>query len=212
MFDQLSMFDCEPPEPVAPALPAFAAPSPDGQPGVPHALFFAALADPAGADAVHARAGAIDRALGIGGRLLEAGRLHVSLFALGSYLDLRPDADIARWRRAAAAVRCAPSEIVFDQAASFGGEGHPLVLKSSDDAGVAGLLALHQALGIALANTGEALKRQRITPHMTTSYRGKRIAETAIDPVRWRLHELVLIDSHVGAHRHEVIGRWPLQP
>jgi 2'-5' RNA ligase len=86
------------------------------------------------------------------------------------------------------------------------------VLKSADDVGSAGLLALHQALGIALADTGERIKRQRITPHMTLSYRGKRIAETAIEAVRWRLQELVLIDSHVGAHRHDVIDRWPLRP
>ena len=210
MFDQLSMFDTSPPTPPVPPVRTPVGPSEDDKPGVPHALFFAGIASAAGGAMLHERAGLIDQQLGIGGRLLEAGRLHVSLFAVGAYLDVRPDADIARWCRAAAAVRCRPAEIVFDRVASFGGEGNPLVFKSSDDLGAAGLFAVHQALGIELANTGERIKRQRITPHMTMSYRGKRIAETAIEPVRWQLHELVLIDSHVGAHRHDVIGRWPL--
>jgi RNA 2',3'-cyclic 3'-phosphodiesterase len=208
MFDQLSMFDTLPPGPPVPPLPTPS--SSDGGTDVPHALFFAGIADATDAAGLHGHAGAVDRQLGIGGRLLEPERLHVSLFAVGAYLDVRPDADVARWCRAAAAVRCAPTEIVFDRVASFGGEGNPLVFKGSSDVEVAGLFALYQALGIELANTGERIKRQRITPHMTLSYRGKRIAETAIEPVRWRLHELVLIDSHVGAHRHEVIGRWPL--
>ena len=211
MFDQLSMFDTLPPGPPVPPLSMPPSPPSGGKPGVPHTLFFAGIADAEGASSLHERAGVIDRQQGIGGRLLEAGRLHVSLFAVGTYLDTRPDADIARWCRAGDAVRCAPCEIVFDRIASFGGEGNPLVFKASDDVGVAGLLALYQALGIELANTGERLKQQRITPHMTLSYRGKRIAETTIEPVRWRVHELVLIDSHVGAHRHDVIGRWPLQ-
>jgi 2'-5' RNA ligase len=209
MFDQLSIFDTAPPN--APVPPAPSVPSPDSKPGVPHALFFAGVAAPADAEHLHELAGGIDRRFGIGGRLLEADRLHVSLFAVGAYVDVRPDDDIARWCRAAAAVQCRACEIVFDRIATFGGEGNPLVFKSADETGSAGLLALHQTLGMALADTGERIKRQRITPHMTLSYRGKRIAETAIEPVRWRLHELVLIDSHVGAHRHEVIGRWPLR-
>lgn len=209
MFDQLSMFDNLPPGEPAPPPPVSSIP--DSAPGSMHSLFLAAVSDASGNASLHAEAGLIDRRLGVVGRLLEASRLHVSLYAVGAYVDVRPDADIARWCRAAAATCCAPFDVVFDRVATFGGGGNPLVFKSSDDAGVAGLLALHQALGIALADTGERIRRQRITPHMTQSYRGKRIAETAIEPVRWRAHELVLIDSHVGAHKHQVIGRWPLR-
>ena len=69
---------------------------------------------------------------------------------------------------------------------------------------------VEEALGIALANTGERVVRQRIAPHMTVSWRGRRIPETPIDPVRWRASELVLIDSHHGEGKHEVLGRWTL--
>jgi len=207
MFDQLSMFDTLPPAPPAPPLPA---PS-EGRPDVPHAVFFAVVADAAGAARLRERAGLIDRRFGVGGRLLEAERLHVSLHAVGAYVDLRPDADIARWCRAGAAVSAAPFEVVFDQVATFGGDGNPLVFKSSNESDRAGFLALHLMLGMMLADVGELIKPRSFTPHMTLSYRGKRIAETAIEPVRWRPHELVLVDSHVGAHRHDVLARWPLR-
>ena len=211
MFDQLSMFDTLPPGPPVAPLPASSSLSPGGRPDVPHTLFFALVADAAGAGRVHESAALIDRQFGIGGRLLEPERLHVSLHAVGAYVGMRPDADIARWCRAGAAVRSAPFEVVFDQVATFGGDGNPLVCKSSNESDRAGFLALHLMLGMMLANVGEQIKPRSFTPHMTLSYRGKRIAETAIEPVRWRPHELVLIDSHVGAHRHDLLARWPLR-
>ena len=211
MFDQLSMFDTLPPGPPVPPLAMSPSPSPDGRPDVPHTVFFAVMADAAGAGGLHERAVLVDRQLGVGGRLLEPGRLHVSLHAVGSYIGVRPDADIARWCRAGAAARSAPFDVVFDQVATFGGDGNPLVFKSSNESDRAGFLALHLMLGMMLANVGEQVKPRSFTPHMTLSYRGKRIAETLIEPVRWRPHELVLIDSHVGAHRHDLLARWPLR-
>jgi 2'-5' RNA ligase len=202
----MSMFDALPPGPPVPSLAAH----PPGDPAVPHTVFFA-VTDAAGAESLHERAGQIDRRLGIGGQLLEAGRLHVSLHAVGAYVGERPDADIARWCRVADAVHSAPFEVVFDQVATFGGGGNPLVLKSSGESDRAGLLALHLALGMMLADAGQQIKPRSFTPHMTLSYRGRRIAETPIEPVRWRPRELVLIDSHVGAHRHDLLGCWPLR-
>ena len=210
MSGQLSMFDEAPPS-VPPSPPARGPAPRGGLPGVPHTIFFAVAAGAAEAAGLHGQGRLIDERLAVGGHALEAERLHVSLYAVGSYFDVRPDADIARWCRAAGAVQCAPFEVVFDRVATFGGQGNPLVFKAASDEGVAGILALHQSLGIALANAGESIKRQRITPHMTLSYRGRRVDETAIEPVRWSPHELVLIDSHVGAHRHDVLGRWPLR-
>ena len=184
---------------------------PNGPAEFRNSIFLALVCGSPGSADLHAQGEAIHHRLNIGGRALEAERLHVSLYAVGAYVDVRPDADIARWCRAAAAVRCAPFDVVFDRVATFGGDGNPLVLKGSDDACVSGVLALHQSLGMALADTGETIKRQRITPHMTLSYRGKRIPETPVEPVRWRADALVLVDSHVGAHRHELLGRWPLR-
>ena len=203
------MFDDLPPGPPVP--PPLASNRADGAPGVFHSLFFAAIPDAADAVRLHAHGRQIDRQFGVGGHALEAERLHVSLHAVGGYGDVRPDADIARWCRAAAAVRGASFDVVLDQVASFGGDGNPLVFKNSGEADRAGFVALRLMLGMMLADVGEHIKSRSFTPHMTLSYRGKRIVETAIEPVRWRPSELVLIDSHVGAHRHEVLARWPLQ-
>jgi 2'-5' RNA ligase len=174
-----------------------------------HSLFFALLPDAADATRLHAHARRLEQGLGRAGQPLEAERLHVSLHALGAHVgDDRWDVDLACWRRAAAAVRVAPFDVVFDRFMSFSSDGHPRVFTSSDDAG---LQALHEALGIALANTGERLARRRITPHMTVSYRAARVAERPVEPLRWRASTLVLVDSHFGEHVHEVLGRWPLQ-
>ena len=202
---QASLFDAfsgAPSSPV-PSLPS----RPDGATAI-HSLFFAVVPDPADASRLHAHARRVEAHLGLTGRALEAERLHVTLHLVGEEGDAPAQAEIARWCRAAASVRRAPFEVLFDRLSSFGGDGHPLVFTSADDTA---LLALHQALGIALADTGEPIRRRRVAPHMTLSYRGKRLAETPIEPVRWRANQLVLVDSHLGDHVHEVIGRWSLQ-
>ena len=49
-------------------------------------------------------------------------------------------------------------------------------------------------------------------PHMTLGYRDEPAFSRAIDPILWQVEELVLIHSHVGETRHDVIGRWTLAP
>ena len=54
----------------------------------------------------------------------------------------------------------------------------------------------------------------RFSPHVTLAYYDScpytppRLVKT----VRWQAGELVLIDSHVGQHHYEFLGRWPLLP
>ena len=206
MLRQCSLFD-EPPAGLGMA-PLARPPRQAGAPGRMHSLFLAALPEAADAARLHAHARRVEEQLGFAGRALDADRLHVTLHLLGACADEPPQAEVDRWSRAAVAVRHAPFDVVFDRVATFGGRDHPCVFTSTEDAG---LHALHQALGIALANTGERVVRQRIAPHMTLSWRGRRIAETAIEPVRWRVGQLALIDSHLGEHVHEVLGRWELK-
>jgi len=206
MLRQCSLFD-EPPAGLGMA-PLARPPRLAGEPGQVHSLFLAVLPEPEDAARLHAHARQVEEHLGFAGRALDADRLHVTLHAFGAYADEPPQAEIDRWCRAAAAVRLAPFDVVFDRVATFGGRDHPCVFTSTEDAG---LVALHQALGIALANTGERIVRQRIAPHMTLSWRGRRIAETAIEPVRWRVGQLALIDSFHGENVHEVLGRWELK-
>ncbi|MGN6528454.1 MAG: 2'-5' RNA ligase family protein [Burkholderiaceae bacterium] len=218
---QLPLFlDVPPPGPARPALQPvplepWALPWPEAPDGggaaLLHSLFFALAPAPDDARRLRADGLALDARFAIGGTPLESHRLHVSLFGVGAYLRTRPQADVERWRGAAASVGCGAFEVVFDRIATFGGAGRSLVLKAADESALAGLQALYESLGIALANAGEHVTQRRITPHMTLSYHGRPLSETAIAPVRWRAQELVLIDSYVGLHHHEVLGRWRLQ-
>ena len=176
-----------------------------------HELFLAVRPEPADAARIANQAFGEDRRLAVGGRMMEPGRLHVSLFDLGGYATRFPAEDVELWMQAADQVRMAPFEVVFDRLATFGGESHPLVLKSSGTDGVAGLRHLHELLGGRIADAGTRLKAKRIEPHMTVSYQGLRIDETETAPVRWTPGEFVLIDSHVGQHVHEILWRWPLR-
>ncbi|GLK64161.1 2'-5' RNA ligase family protein [Paracoccus kondratievae] len=71
--------------------------------------------------------------------------------------------------------------------------------------------ALCQQLWQRLAGAGLAVARHQVTPHVTLAY-GKPLppAGIAVPPVRWRVNELVLIDSLQGLGRHVPLARWPL--
>lgn len=207
---QRSLFDLDdsaPPPAVAraPARPPAGLPRWPG----PHTVFFASCPDPDEAAGVHEAALREERRLDVGGKPLEPERLHVSLHLVAEYTGARPDADVERWLDAAARLRVAPFELVFDRAASFGGGRNPLVLLP-DTASAAAMRRLWRELGIVLADAGEDVQAGAFAPHMTVSYRGRRVPETPIEPVRWTARELVLIDSHVGAHRYETLGAWAL--
>lgn len=207
MLRQCSLFD-EPPGGLgllSPEPPLRPADAPDRL----HSVFYGLLPQRSDAARLHARGRQVEDGVGFAGSAVDADRLHVTLHALGVHVGVLPQDEVDRWRRAgaAAASRRPPFDVVFDHVATFGGRDNPWVFTSSDEAE---LHALHEALGIALANTGERVARQRIAPHMTISWRGRRIAATPIEPVRWRVHELVLIDSLHGEHEHEVLGRWAL--
>ena len=50
----------------------------------------------------------------------------------------------------------------------------------------------------------------RFSPHLTLGYRIGEPFSERVAPVSWTADEIVLIDSHVGRTRHEVLGRWRL--
>jgi 2'-5' RNA ligase len=69
---------------------------------------------------------------------------------------------------------------------------------------------------LAIARLAQALpplihRILRFEPHMTLSYNGQPVAEHLIEPIRWRVDEFVLINSHSGKSIHEVVGCWPLR-
>jgi 2'-5' RNA ligase len=148
--------------------------------------------------------------LGLTGKPLAAGRLHVSLQQVGEFADV-PREVIAAARDAAAAVAMPPFAVALGRLASFGGKPgrQPLVLY--DDDGVAGLALLHQALGAAMASAGFGPGPRQYTPHMTLAYGGRLAGEHTIEPVRWTVSEFILTLSEIGAGRHTPLARFPLR-
>jgi 2'-5' RNA ligase len=177
-----------------------------------HALFLALVPGEQDAQAISMAGRLIARECSIRGNALEPSRLHVSLYTVGEYGDIFPQDLVDTVMAAATRVVNPAFDVVFDRVATFGGAGEsrPFVLKSATDDALATLHAFRRALGMALADAGLPITNRKMTPHMTLCYAAQVAPELAIAPVQWQAHEFALIDSHVGAHVHRVLGRWAL--
>lgn len=176
-------------------------------------LFFAVLPDAQACAQIQQLAQGLRAQHQLQGRVLDAGRLHVSLEVLGDYPDM-PHALIARAGAAAAAVSMAPFRVSFNQALSFSGKARSagrraFVLTGGD--GVAGLAQLHQTLTRAMHGAGLVHTSASITPHLTMLYDGASVAPQPVDAVEWTVREFVLVHSAIGANLpYTILQRWPL--
>jgi 2'-5' RNA ligase len=50
----------------------------------------------------------------------------------------------------------------------------------------------------------------KFVPHVTLLYDRQVLAPTPINPVAWKVEEIVLVRSEVGATKYEKPGRWKL--
>lgn len=138
----------------------------------------------------------------LGGRPVEAGRLHVTLFHLGDYTELPPGlADEAA--SALSHLAAEPFSIRFDQVGSFNSRrsNDAFVLTGSE--GNEALHALHKQLAGHLhgAALGKHTKGS-FTPHMTLAYDRATVPFEPIEPVVWPVHEVMLIHSLLRKTRH----------
>jgi RNA 2',3'-cyclic 3'-phosphodiesterase len=202
MSDQLSLFGVD--DARKPASPR-KGPAPRKE--MPKFRLFFGLFPGAAQAAPIAGLGARLRAMhGLKGGLLADERLHVTSHDLGGY-DVVPEELIAQAMTAAATVSERQFDVVFDQAMSFPTSGAYVLCGSQ---GVAELVAFRQRLGVAMAEAGLVPKRD-FKAHMTLLYdKRTTVALHAVEPLRWRATEFVLVKSHVGLTRHEALGRWPL--
>lgn len=175
-----------------------------------HNVFFAARPTvAAAARIVHLAQDLVERRR-LGARLLSPERLHVSLFAVGGFVDPLPPVIIDEAKAIAGTVSMAPFEVVFDRVASFGGGGGKPALVLMGSAGVAGLVRFQEALSLALSKAGVGVRQKKpFTPHVTMAY-ADRTREFPIEPISWTVNEFVLVDSLVGQSKHIPLGRWPL--
>jgi 2'-5' RNA ligase len=184
-------------------LPGFDAPHPTDR------LFFALIPTPDAAASIARQRGLLRDIYALKGRSIGVGRLHVTLNHLGDYLGL-PAGIVAAAMKAAASVRAAPFDVVFDRAMSFHGRprNRPLVLLGDD--GVAALAAFQQTLGRALQKAGLLAANPHYTPHVTLLYDNRFVPPGTIEPIRWKVSEFVLVHSLLGRTRHVPLARWLL--
>ncbi|TIR15068.1 MAG: 2'-5' RNA ligase [Mesorhizobium sp.] len=172
-------------------------------------LFFAILVEGTIAHMLASRALAWQRELGLGGKLIRAGHLHISLVMLGDHDGLpKPLVDAAC--SAGSLVQARAFDVSFDRLSPFGGGA--LVLRRSD--GVPALQAFWQALAAVLSDSSfKPLVGKSIEPHVTLlrdKARVPRVDERPIEPIGWTVQEFVLIHSFLRQDRHQIIRRWQL--
>jgi 2'-5' RNA ligase len=115
-------------------------------------------------------------------------------------------------RLAAARVVMRPFDVEFNMAGSFPRKTtrRPFVLQGDEN--LVSLYMLRDKLVDALYDIGSIRLNTEYTPHVTLLYDHPQIGKHAIEPVRWRVHEFILVHSLLGQTRHVPLGRWPLLP
>jgi 2'-5' RNA ligase len=172
-------------------------------------LFFAILVEDAITHALASRAAGWQREIGLGGKLVRAGHLHISLVMLGDHDGLpKPLVDAACC--AGSLVRAHAFDVSFDRLSAFGGGA--LVLHGSD--GIPPLQAFWRALATVLSDSPlKPFVTNSIEPHVTLlrdKARVPKVDERSIEPVAWTVREFALIHSFLRQDRYQVVGRWPL--
>jgi 2'-5' RNA ligase len=145
---------------------------------------------------------------------LAANRLHVTLLHLGNFAGGLPPDKVDAAMRAASSIHMAPFTVEFDAVASFASKPRPGPLVLTGGGGVAGLQALHDALGQAVEHAGFGEGAGSIVtsyvPHVTLAYGMPWAAERPVESACWNVREFALIHSLLGRTRHVALARWPL--
>jgi 2'-5' RNA ligase len=182
-----------------------------------HRLFLGIFADSKARAPIATIAQSLAHEHGMRGRPLPSDRLHVTLHHLGDYLELPPervDAAMAAIGR----IDVPAFDIEFVRIDSFHGKpGHyPCVLRCADapaegDAPT-GIFALWHEARVQLAAEGYAsMLGRRFVPHLTLVYGDRRLpAPVAIQPIAWRVDEVMLVHSLLGRTEYRFLARRPL--
>lgn len=174
-------------------------------------LFLGVMLSPDAAAAASAVLDAARGEYGLRGSPIRQDRMHVTLIHVGDYAGSLPRSVVAAVRATVDGLSTTAFDVTFDRAASFAGAPgkHPCVLLGGD--GVEPLAALRDRLFKALLRAGvRTLSREAFNPHVTLTYGDRRLAERAVDPVGWRVTEVLLVHSEVERSTYHTLGRWAL--
>lgn len=142
------------------------------------------------------------------GRWLKPARYHMTVHFLGTFSEL-PAERIAAAIRAGEGLRTPAFELVLDRAGHF-----------SRGIGWLGCSRVEPALQRLWGDLRESLARERVAvqghagfvPHVTVLRDGRGgLPDEAIEPIRWPVREVVLVDSRLGErNEYRPLARWPL--
>jgi 2'-5' RNA ligase len=192
MSGQGSLFDFEPP------------------PKLTDRIFFAIAPDAGAIGEINALTAQLKAEHGMQGRPIADAKLHCTLCNLGDFPGM-PEALLARASQAAALVATGtqPFTAGFDVAQTFinRARNRPYVLTGGE--GVVGVAALYRNLASALLKAGIAGNPPSYTPHITLLYDDITAAPQSVEPIEWKVGELLLLHSHIGQARpYNILGRW----
>lgn len=143
--------------------------------------------------------------LGSGDSGLRPEHLHVTMAILDDSDDF-PATEAEAMKLAGEMIGAAPVHLMFDMAAR---SNRSMALRARRKN--AALAALRTQIVDAMARQSLPQRQgYEFNPHMTLYYRDGAPGSRQITPVQWIADELLLIHSHVGLTRHDVLGRWPL--
>ena len=166
-----------------------------------HRVFFALWPD----DATRAAISRATRAVvgASGGRPIAKERLHLTVAFLGELTGERLEA-----ARGAAPVPVGEFELVLD---SVGLWPESKILWLAPSAPPEALIELEARLWDSLAARGFRAEERIYRPHVTLARRARAVA-AEIEPVRFAVRELALVESFPDARtvHYEVLERWPL--
>ncbi|BCW88256.1 RNA 2',3'-cyclic phosphodiesterase [Alphaproteobacteria bacterium SO-S41] len=148
--------------------------------------------------------------IGLKGRPQRNDRFHATINHIDDYIGVPPDI-LTKAIAAGDAVSAAPFDVTFNRAASFSGRQsrRPFVLRGGQ--ALNDLKAFQQKLGIAMKSAGLGkLVDKMFVPHVTMLYDGHLVTPRDVDPISWRVTELVLVHSMLGDTKHIPLKTWPL--
>jgi RNA 2',3'-cyclic 3'-phosphodiesterase len=143
---------------------------------------------------------------GVGLDTMRRDRLHITILSLVCYGAI-PAGLIEQAAEAAANVRAEPVPVKFERLIAAEKSAFLAPGESLD-----ALRMFREKLGFTLMRDGVDLKLVgRFSPHVTVAYDpAQHFNEELPESVIWTADEFVLVDSHVGETRHDIVGRWRL--
>lgn len=144
--------------------------------------------------------------LGSGERRIRPDHQHVTLAVTADYVEY-PYAVIKTLLRVGTTVIAEPFDMRLDR---LGFSNRSAALRPSRSVPL--LNELQRSIISAMQGAGVALRPGwSFSPHQTLFYREGPPAQQSVDGFIWSIDQFVLVCSHVGRTRHDILGSWMLK-